>query len=115
MLYSDGGTPWLDLEMPARAYCGGDFVARLLNDFNDHVVPAHAPRGPRQTSTTSAPCPRPRGAHARTCAPRQRLVRHDQDPVPRPRDTRLRDTRLRACRGGTLEANLPVSRPTSSP
>ena len=27
----------------------------------------------------------------------------------------LRDTRLRACRGGTLEANLPVSRPTSSP
>ena len=42
--------------MPARAYCGGDFVARLLNDFNDHVVPAHAPRGPRQTSTTSAPC-----------------------------------------------------------
>ena len=34
VLYSDGGTPWLDLEMPARAYCGGDFVARLLNDFN---------------------------------------------------------------------------------
>ena len=27
-------TPWLDLEMPARMYCGGDFVARLLNDFN---------------------------------------------------------------------------------
>ena len=27
----------------------------------------------------------------------------------------LRDTRLHACRGGTLEANLPVSRPTSSP
>ena len=27
----------------------------------------------------------------------------------------LRDTRLRTCRGGTLEANLPVSRPTSSP
>ena len=27
----------------------------------------------------------------------------------------LRDTRLRACRGWTLEANLPVSRPTYSP
>ena len=27
----------------------------------------------------------------------------------------LRDTRLCAYRGGTLEANLPVSRPTSSP
>ena len=26
-------TPWLDLETPARAYCGGDFVAKLLNDF----------------------------------------------------------------------------------
>ena len=45
-------TPKLGLEMPARAYCGVDFVARLLNDFNDHVVPAHAPRGPRSTSTT---------------------------------------------------------------
>ena len=27
-------TPWLGLEAPARTYCGGDFVARLLNDFN---------------------------------------------------------------------------------
>ena len=27
-------TPWLGLEMPARAYRGGDFVVRLLNDFN---------------------------------------------------------------------------------
>ena len=26
--------PWLDLETPARAYRGGAFVARLLNDFN---------------------------------------------------------------------------------
>ena len=99
------------LETPARTYCGGDLVARLLNDFNggqrprprgqaperlqrrpttktpwcpcahrgvrakrqrlvhyvqDHVVPVRAPRGPRQASTTSALCPRPRGAHART-------------------------------------------------
>ena len=37
---------------------------RLVRHAQDHVVPAHAPRGPRQTSTTSAPCPRPRGAHA---------------------------------------------------
>ena len=27
----------------------------------------------------------------------------------------LRDNRLHACRSETLEANLPVSRPTSSP
>ena len=43
MLYSDGGTLWLDLEMPARAYCGGDFVARLLNDFSGGQRPR--PRG----------------------------------------------------------------------
>jgi hypothetical protein len=30
-------TPWLDLEMPARAYRGGDFVASLMNDFNTLV------------------------------------------------------------------------------
>jgi hypothetical protein len=34
VLYSDGKTPWLGLETPARTYCGGNFVARLLNDFN---------------------------------------------------------------------------------
>ena len=27
-------TPWLGLETPARTYRGGDFVAKLLNDFN---------------------------------------------------------------------------------
>ena len=27
-------TPWLGLETPARSYRGGDFVDRLLNDFN---------------------------------------------------------------------------------
>ena len=27
-------TPWLGLETLARAYCGGDFVARLLYNFN---------------------------------------------------------------------------------
>ena len=32
-----------DLEMPARAYCGGDFVARLLNDFSGGQRPR--PRG----------------------------------------------------------------------
>ena len=27
-------TPWLGLEMPAHAYRGGDFVAKLPSDFN---------------------------------------------------------------------------------
>ena len=36
-------TPWLGLEMPARAYRGGDFVVRLLNDFNGGQRPR--PRG----------------------------------------------------------------------
>jgi len=53
VLYSDGGThtrrrrssktPWLGLETLARAYCGGDFVARLLNDFSGGQRPR--PRG----------------------------------------------------------------------
>ena len=86
-------TPWLGLETLARTYRGGDFVARLLNDFNGGQRPrprgatsgGHRVRAPLaaacgvmdtspqsishalgHTSTTSAPCPRPRGAHART-------------------------------------------------
>ena len=30
---------------------------RLVRHAQDHLVPVHAPRGPRQTSTTSAPAP----------------------------------------------------------
>ena len=55
--------------------------AEIFRHAQDIVVPTHAPQGPRQLSTTSAPSPRPRGAHAHTAgsAPivnRQRLVRH---------------------------------------
>ena len=53
VLYSDGVAPWLGLEMPARAYCGGDFVARLLNDFNGGRRPR--PRGARARTAGSAP------------------------------------------------------------
>ena len=45
--------PWLDLEMPARAYCGGNFVARLLNDSNGGRRPR--PRGARARTAGSAP------------------------------------------------------------
>ena len=42
-------TPRLGLETPARTYCGGDFVARLLNDFSggDNQAPVARPRDAR--------------------------------------------------------------------
>ena len=46
-------------------------------------MPTHAPRGPRQSSTTSATCPRPRGAHARTAGLRQSST--TSAPCTRPR------------------------------
>ena len=56
-------TPWLDLEMPAHGYRGGNFVAKLLDDFKDDPRGAHArTAGSRSTSTTRVP--------------------YDQDPVP---------------------------------